>query len=92
MSKSLDSFNCRSTLSVDGKDYVYYSIPKAEANGLAGVSKLPYSMKVLLENLLRNEDGRSVTKADIENVAAWLVDKGTAGNEIAYRPARVLMQ
>ena len=57
MSKSLDSFNCRSTLTVNGTDYVYYSLPKAEANGLAGVSKLPYSMKVLLENLLRFEDG-----------------------------------
>ena len=74
MSKSLDSFNCRSTLSVNGKDYIYYSLPKAEAAGLAGVSKLPYSMKVLLENLLRNEDGRSVTKEDIEAVAAWLVN------------------
>jgi len=92
VSKSLDSFNCRSTLTVNGVDYVYYSLPKAEANGLAGVSKLPYSMKVLLENLLRNEDDRSVTKKDIENVAAWLSDKGTAENEIAYRPARVLMQ
>eukprot|EP00521_Asterionellopsis_glacialis_P002933 CAMPEP_0195271044 /NCGR_PEP_ID=MMETSP0706-20130129/14776_1 /TAXON_ID=33640 /ORGANISM="Asterionellopsis glacialis, Strain CCMP134" /LENGTH=194 /DNA_ID=CAMNT_0040326561 /DNA_START=228 /DNA_END=809 /DNA_ORIENTATION=+ len=49
-------------------------------------------MKVLLENLLRNEDGRSVTKEDIENVAAWLDNKGKDGNEIAYRPARVLMQ
>ncbi|MBB4009158.1 aconitate hydratase AcnA [Allorhizobium taibaishanense] len=92
MSKSLDSFNCRSTLTVDGKDYVYYSIPKAEANGLAGVSKLPYSMKVLLENLLRNEDGRSVTKADIQAVASWLTNKGLTEAEIAYRPARVLMQ
>ncbi len=92
MAKSLDSFNCRSVLTVDGKDYVYYSIPKAEANGLAGVSKLPYSMKVLLENLLRNEDGRSVTKADIEACAAWLVNKGLTEAEIAYRPARVLMQ
>ncbi|MDH6267724.1 aconitate hydratase [Rhizobium sp. SG_E_25_P2] len=92
MSQSLDSFNCRSTLTVNGKDYVYYSLPKAEANGLAGVSKLPYSMKVLLENLLRNEDDRSVTKADIQAVAAWLVNKGLSEYEIAYRPARVLMQ
>ncbi|MCV3767471.1 aconitate hydratase AcnA [Rhizobium sp. TRM95796] len=92
MSHSLDSFNCRSTLTVNGKDYVYYSLPKAEANGLAGVSKLPYSMKVLLENLLRNEDDRSVTKADIQAVAAWLVNKGLSEYEIAYRPARVLMQ
>ena len=92
MAKSLDSFNCRSVLTVDGKDYVYYSIPKAEANGLAGVSKLPYSMKVLLENLLRNEDGRSVTKKDIQAVAEWLTNKGLTEAEIAYRPARVLMQ
>jgi len=92
MSQSLDSFNCRSTLSVNGKDYVYYSLPKAEANGLAGISKLPYSMKVLLENLLRNEDDRSVTKDDIKAVADWLVNKGLKEYEIAYRPARVLMQ
>ncbi len=92
MPKSLDSFNCRKTLTVGGKDYVYFSLKDAEANGLSGISKLPYSMKVLLENLLRNEDGRSVTKADIEAVAKWLDDKGSAGHEIAYRPARVLMQ
>ena len=81
VAKSLDSFECRSTLDVDGKEYVYYSLPKAEANGLEGVSKLPFSMKVLLENLLRNEDGRSVTKDDILAVAKWLNDKGTAGAE-----------
>ncbi|MAW89013.1 MAG: aconitate hydratase AcnA [Phyllobacteriaceae bacterium] len=92
MSKSLDSFNCRRTLTAAGKEYVYYDLKEAEKNGLEGVSRLPFSMKVLLENLLRNEDGRSVTKADIEAVAAWLDDKGTAGHEIAYRPARVLMQ
>ena len=77
---------------MNGKDYVYYSLPKAEANGLAGVSKLPYSMKVLLENLLRFEDGQSVTKEHILGVAEWLNNKGTVENEIAYRPARVLMQ
>ena len=77
---------------MNGKDYVYYSLPLAEKNGLSGISKLPFSMKVILENLLRNEDDRSVTKKDIESVAAWLVDKGTAEAEIAYRPARVLMQ
>ncbi|MCO5056723.1 MAG: aconitate hydratase AcnA [Rhizobiaceae bacterium] len=91
MSK-IDSFKCRKTLTVGGKDYVYYSLAEAEKNGLAGISRLPYSMKVLLENLLRNEDDRSVTKADIEAVANWLNDKGSAGYEIAYRPARVLMQ
>lgn len=89
---SLDSFKCRKTLTVGTKSYVYYSLEAAEKNGLAGISRLPFSMKVLLENLLRFEDGRSVTKADIEAVAAWLNDKGTAGKEIGFRPARVLMQ
>ncbi len=75
-----------------GKEYVYYSLTEAEKNGLAGISSLPFSMKVLLENLLRFEDDRSVKKSDIENVAKWLADRGKAGAEIAYRPARVLMQ
>ncbi|KAG1651437.1 Aconitate hydratase A [Nymphon striatum] len=79
-------------MTVAGKQYTYYSLAEAEKNGLAGISKLPFSMKVLLENLLRNEDDRSVTKKDIEAVANWINDKGTAGYEIAYRPARVLMQ
>ncbi len=92
MPKSIDSFKCRRTLDVAGAEYIYYSLLEAEKNGLTGISQLPYSMKVLLENLLRNEDGRSVTKESIEAVAAWLNDKGTAGVEIAYRPARVLMQ
>jgi aconitate hydratase len=89
---SLDSFKCRKTLSAGGKTYTYYSLPEAEKNGLAGISKLPFSMMVLLENLLRHEDGRTVTKADIENVAGWLNDRGKAGAEIGFRPARVLMQ
>ncbi|HUH50300.1 MAG TPA: aconitate hydratase AcnA, partial [Mycoplana sp.] len=80
------------TLTVGGKDYVYFNLVEAEKNGLEGVARLPFSMKVLLENLLRNEDGRTVTKEAISAVAAWLNDKGTAGVEIAYRPARVLMQ
>lgn len=87
-----DSFQCRKTLTSGGKEYVYFSLKEAEKNGLAGVSALPFSMKILLENLLRFEDGRSVKKQDIENVAAWLQDKGGKGAEIAYRPARVLMQ
>ncbi len=89
---SLDSFNCKRTLIAGGKTYVYYSLPDAEKNGLAGISKLPYSMKVLLENLLRHEDGRTVTKADIEGMAQWLDNKGKADKEIGFRPARVLMQ
>ncbi|MGE0501072.1 MAG: aconitate hydratase AcnA [Rhizobiaceae bacterium] len=92
MAKSLDSFNCRRTLRASGKEYTYYSLPEAEKNGLTGVAQLPFSMKVLLENLLRNEDGRTVTKEAIQAVAGWLTDKGSAGVEIAYRPARVLMQ
>jgi aconitate hydratase len=92
VAKSLDSFNCRRTLKAGDAEYVYYSLIEAEKNGLTGIAQLPYSMKVLLENLLRNEDGRSVTKESIQAVAGWLTDKGTAGVEIAYRPARVLMQ
>ncbi|MGU3495022.1 aconitate hydratase AcnA [Xanthobacteraceae bacterium A53D] len=89
---SLDSFKCRTTLQVDGQEYVYYNLEVAERNGLAGVSRLPFSMKVLLENLLRFEDGRSVTKADVASIAEWLSTRGKAEKEIAYRPARVLMQ
>ena len=88
---SLDSFKCRKTLKVGGKTYVYYSLPAAEKNGLKGISKLPYSMKVLLENLLRNEDDRTVKKADIVAVSKWL-KKRKLEHEIAFRPARVLMQ
>ena len=88
---SLDSFRCCKPLKVGSKTYAYYSLPTAEKNGLKGISRLPFSMKVLLENLLRNEDGRSVTKEDIQAVAQWLKTK-TSEREIAFRPARVLMQ
>ncbi|MGY4300327.1 aconitate hydratase 1 [Bradyrhizobium sp. i1.4.4] len=88
---SLDSFKCKKTLKVGAKTYVYYSLPTAEKNGLKGISKLPYSMKVLLENLLRNEDGRTVKKEDIVAVSKWLRKKSLE-HEIAFRPARVLMQ
>src|SRR5471032_803354 len=88
---SLDSFKCQKTLKVGGKTYVYYSLPAAEKNGLKGISKLPYSMKVLLENLLRHEDDRSVKKADIVAVSKWL-KKRALEHEISFRPARVLMQ
>ncbi len=79
-------------MTVNGKEFTYYSLAKAEENGLTGISKLPFSLKVLLENLLRFEDGRSVTKENIAAVADWLNTKGSAETEIAYRPARVLMQ
>jgi len=88
----IDSFKCRKTLDVDGKIYVYYSLTEAEKNGLRGISSLPFSMKVLLENLLRFEDELSVKREDIQNFAKWLTDKGRVDAEIAYRPARVLMQ
>ena len=88
---SLDSFKCRREMTVAGKTYTYFDLKEAEKNGLDGVSKLPYTLKVLLENLLRFEDGRTVTKQDIEAIAAW-TKTGKSDHEIAYRPARVLMQ
>jgi aconitate hydratase len=88
---SLDSFRCCKTLQVGSKTYAYFSLPIAERNGLKGISRLPFSMKVLLENLLRNEDGRTVTKDDIKAFAEWLKTK-TSEHEFAFRPARVLMQ
>ena len=89
---SLDSFKSKKTLTVGSKTYTYYSLEEASKNGLGDVSRLPASLKVLLENLLRFEDGVTVKKEDIEAFAAWLNDKGSAQHEIAYRPARVLMQ
>ncbi|MGP0093547.1 MAG: aconitate hydratase AcnA [Xanthobacteraceae bacterium] len=88
---SLDSFKCCKILKVGTKTYAYYSLPAAEKNGLKGISRLPFSLKILLENLLRNEDGRSVTKEDIQAVAKWLKER-SSDREIAFRPARVLMQ
>ena len=88
---SLDSFNCRRKMTVGKKTYEYFNLKVAEKNGLKNASKLPFSLKVLLENLLRHEDGRTVTKKDIKAVASW-VRKKTSDHEIAFRPARVLMQ
>src|SRR5829696_858642 len=88
---SLDSFRCCKLLKVGSKTYAFYSLAAAEKNGLKGISRLPFSLKVLLENLLRNEDGRTVTKEDIQAFATWLKNK-TSDREIAFRPARVLMQ
>ena len=89
--RSVDSFHSRKTFKVEGKDYEYFSLPDAEANGLPGIAALPYSLKVLLENLLRFEDGRTVTADDIRAMAQWLLQKSST-REIAFRPARVLMQ
>jgi aconitate hydratase len=89
---SVDSLKARRELKVGNKSYVYYSLRAAEEAGLAGTSSLPVSMKVLLENLLRNEDGVSVAEDDLKAVAAWLSNKGSVEHEISFRPARVLMQ
>jgi len=88
---SLDSFNCERTMDVRGGTYTYYDLKVAEKNGLDGISKLPKTLKVLLENLLRHEDGDTVKKEDIQAIADWLKTRKST-HEIAYRPARVLMQ
>jgi aconitate hydratase len=89
---SVDSLKTRRELTVGKQTYAYYSLRAAEEAGLSGVSKLPISMKVLLENLLRNEDGASVGRDDLQAIAAWVDNKGSVEHEISFRPARVLMQ
>ena len=86
-----DSLATQSQLIVDGKTYRYFSIKEAEKKHFKGISRLPYSLKVLFENLLRFEDGSSVLTKDIKAIADWLNNK-TSQHEIAYRPTRVLMQ
>jgi aconitate hydratase len=85
-----DSLKTRRQLTVGGRAYDYFSLEAAKAT-LGDVSRLPFSMKILLENLLRFEDGRSVTVDDVKAIGAWLKDKAS-DREIAFRPARVLMQ
>ncbi|MEZ0225156.1 MAG: aconitate hydratase AcnA [Alphaproteobacteria bacterium] len=85
-----DTLKTRQSLTVDGKDYDYFSLPAA-AKSIGDISRLPYSLKVLLENLLRFEDGQSVTVDDIKAMGEWLKEKKST-REIAFRPARVLMQ
>ncbi len=86
-----DSFALKSELKVGNKSYQYFSIEKARKNHFAKIDRLPFSLKILLENLLRFEDGITVTKDDIKALATW-TDIKTSDHEIAYRPARVLMQ
>ena len=86
-----NSFNSLTKISVNGKSYNFYSLKEAEKNGLGGISKLPKSLKVLLENLLRFEDDITVNKNQIEAIKDWLKSK-SSNTEIAYRPARVLLQ
>jgi aconitate hydratase len=85
-----DSLKTRSTLEAGGKSYLYYSLEKAAA-ALGDVSRLPFSMKVLLENLLRFEDGVTVTRDDLQSMVDWQKER-RINREIQYRPARVLMQ
>ena len=87
-----DSQKTRKTLVVGGKSYAYYSIPAAEAAGLGEFSKLPAALKVVLENMLRFEDGKTVSVGDIKAFSDWGKMGGKNPIEIAYRPARVLMQ
>ena len=88
---SRDSFTSLETLLIGADEYDYFSLPKAAEAGAGDVARLPMSLKVLLENLLRFEDGSTVSRADIEALANW-ADNPPAAREIAYRPARVLMQ
>ena len=91
MNVGQDTLSTQSQLHVNGKTYHYYSLKTAEKNHFKGINRLPYSLKVLLENLLRFEDGSTVTTDDIQAIAAWLNTR-TSQHEIAYRPTRVLMQ
>ena len=86
-----NSYKSLKSISIDNYDYKYYSLFEAEKNGLNEISKLPKSLKVLLENLLRHEDDLTVTKNQIKAIKEWLKTKKSS-TEIAYRPARVLLQ
>ncbi|MBY6160883.1 aconitate hydratase AcnA [Mameliella alba] len=87
-----DSAGTRKTLEAGGQTVAYYSIPAAEAAGLGDFSKLPAALKVVLENMLRFEDGKTVTVDDIKAFSDWAKNGGKGDRELAYRPARVLMQ
>ena len=86
-----NSYKSLKTININNSNYKYYSLPEAEKNGLDGISKLPKSLKVLLENLLRYEDDLSVNRNQIDSIKNWLKTK-RSNTEIAYRPARVLLQ
>ena len=86
-----NSYNSLKSITINGKNYKYFSLTEAEKNGLKGISKLPKSLKVILENLLRYEDNKTVTKNQIEEIKNWL-NKKKSSTEIAYRPTRVLLQ
>ncbi len=91
MSRNLNSFDARAELTVDGNAFAYYSLPRAAESGAGDISRLPFSLKIMLENLLRHKDGVTVSAGDVTAV----VESATGGpseREIAFRPARVLMQ
>ena len=87
-----DSAKTRKTLTVGDQSVAYYSIEAAEAAGLGDFSRLPIALRVVLENMLRYEDGKTVTTDDIKAFSTWATNGGRANHELAYRPARVLMQ
>ena len=86
-----DTFSSRSTLTTGGGTYTYFSLDALRQKGIGHIDRLPFSLKILLENLVRLEDGRAVTRDDIEALASWEPNSGT-GREIAFTPARVLLQ
>ncbi len=88
---TVNSFGTQTALAVGGRTYQIFSLPALQNNGFPEIARLPYSMKVLLENLLRHEDGRFVKASDVETLARWNL-KGTAQKEISFAPARVLLQ
>ncbi len=88
---TVNSFRTRTAIQVDGRSVQIYSLPTLQAAGFPEIARLPFSMKILLENLLRSEDGRFVKAADIETLARWDVTS-SAQKEISFAPARVLLQ
>src|SRR5580693_5282202 len=89
----MDTFKTKATLDVGGRQVSYYSLPALEKAGVGHPSRLPFSLKVLLENLLRREDGRFVHAEDIRALAGWKpATAGDAEREISFLPARVLLQ
>ena len=86
-----DSFKSRKFFQIGKKKYLYYSLKEAQKNGLNNINRLPFSLRILLENLLRNEDGNMVKKKDIISINSWIKNR-KSNKEIAFSPARVLMQ
>ena len=86
-----DSFKSRKFFQIGKKKYLYYSLKEAQKNGLKNINRLPFSLRILLENILRNEDGNEVKKKDIISINSWIKNRKSK-NEIAFNPARILMQ